>query len=92
VDNESNFVFDFVPANLTGVKETTMSAIRVFGQDKSIQILKSSYGSVQIYDLTGSLIKQLSTEGDVCISLPAGLYVVKVKTADTVFADKILVK
>lgn len=63
----------------TGISSSSKSSLKTYSQNGELVIEGAEAGAgVQVYNLTGSLVKSFSTSGSNAVSLAKGLYLVKV--------------
>ena len=83
-----SYVFDFIPYDLSGIKDVNISDVRIMTAENGINVITDSAVELTVYTVSGSVISRQNIASSVFIPVEKGIYIVK---ADGL-AVKILVK
>lgn len=78
IDETKDLAFEFVPVTITALHSVSNPTCSVWTGKNTLGVRCDIDSKVSVYDQVGRVIKQLQMTGEKSISLPAGVYIVKV--------------
>lgn len=85
--NSTVYTLTYTPDSPVGLESDKNQAEKVFVADKVLHV-NNYVGKVEIYDLVGSKFLERTTNTDLTINLPAGVYVVRTTNGSTTIIVK----
>jgi lysophospholipase L1-like esterase len=92
LNKETNFVLDFVTKSSTAVPTFDDYNTKVFSVDNGVQIVQNQKSLISIFDINGSMLKSLTTNGNTIVPLASGFYLVKIIAQNSNIIRKAIVK
>jgi hypothetical protein len=78
IDETKDLAFEFVPVTLTALQSVSNPTCSVWSGKNTLSIRCYIDSKVSVYDQVGRVVKQLQMTGEKTISLPVGVYIMKV--------------
>jgi len=92
IDETKDLAFEFVPVSQTALNSPLNSTCSLWAGKNTLSIRCDIDSHVNIYSQTGSVVKQLRITGTKNISLPTGVYIVKIINSTEQSVAKITIK